>query len=124
MTKFRREFGQRLQHEAALRHSRMRNFQIGRGDHGLAEKYNVDVDDARAFRNRAFAAHVALDLLKPRKQLAREQRGFSFDDLIQKPRLAGYVARRGFINPGRAQNANVRGGQTIAGACQVFQAIA
>lgn len=124
MPKLRCQLRQGLQHKPAFHHSRMRNLQIGQGDDGFAKEHNVDVDAARALRDGPFAAHVTLDFLQARKQLAREQCALGFDDLVQKPRLAGNIARSRFINTGLSQNANTRVAQTIAGACQIFQAIA
>src|ERR1700722_18732119 len=87
MAETRRKFRERRQDEAALGHSRMRNFYLRCLDDAGPIKENVQIDNPRAQGNKFLAAEQALDSLQRLEQLLRRQRSLRLDYTIQEPRL-------------------------------------
>ena len=103
----RRDLRQRLEHEAAPVHLRMRNAQPRRVHHAAAVQNNIQIDDARSFRNQfrqaALASHGPLYRKKSFEQALRRllivdlQSGYG----VKEPGLLDMVHRLGLIRVGK-----------------------
>src|SRR6185436_4008966 len=83
----RRDFGERLQHEGALVHARVRYGEARRGDDCIAVEQQVEVERARGVGKRTLPAVLLLNRLEIFKQLLSRQPRIDFHDLIEKLRL-------------------------------------
>src|SRR5579883_2979954 len=124
MAQARREVGQRRQHEAALGHARVRDLKLGCRDGGAAVEQDIDIDRARALRNTAHAAELALDAARGAEELPREELRFGLRDEVQEPALLRVIHRLGFVNGRDAQHADARGGQPVQSRAEVCLAVA
>ena len=104
MAQIRRQLCQGFEHEAAIRHARMRNLQLRRVDDGFFIEENVDVDSAGAFRYDSFPAQIALDLSNACEQIARRKSSPDFYNLIEEPGLLAHLLRLGLVDGGSPQD--------------------
>src|ERR1700751_2106012 len=91
------ELGKRRQDELALEHSGMRDLQFGSIERQIAEKQDVDIEEARSFGESFLAAELRFDGAKGAEEIDGLQIGCAFDDAIEEPRLIEIVDRLGFI---------------------------
>ena len=96
------EFGKGFEDETALRHARVRDGEFGRVHDDFAVEEDVDVDDAGSVGDGAFAAELVFDILGGVQELAGEQAGFDFEDLIEEPGLVFEEHGGGFEDGGGA----------------------
>ena len=61
MAEIRGDFHERSEDEAALQHAGMRHLKFGSGDGVMAVEKDVQIDQARTFGERLFAAHGRFD---------------------------------------------------------------
>ena len=111
MPKRRRNLGERLEHEAPPRKSRMREPQIRCVDHRIGVGQNVDVDRSRSLRNIVLPAHNAFDFLRFVKKLLRVHGGLYFEHQVQEPGLVYHFHWLGFVNSGAMHHPNPGGFQ-------------
>ncbi len=94
------DLSQRLQHEAAPMHCRMRQAEVGRRKNRIPEQQEVDVDNARAFRLRTLSSHFLLDLKHSREEISRRQIRTQRYSAIEEPGLRGELNGLSFIERG------------------------
>ena len=99
MNLFGGDLGQRLQHEAPFRQTRMRDFQTRLPDNQVAEEQYVQVGCAvRA--GFAVASQLFLDLQAPRQQLPRSESSAEAEDGVDEVAAEALADRRGSIQMG------------------------
>ena len=64
-------FGERREDEFANEHARMRNLQFRRFDGLVTVEENIQVDQARTFRNEFLATHAGFDSAQRAQQIQR-----------------------------------------------------
>src|SRR5262245_18527009 len=88
----------RLQHNSALWNRRMWNHQILRTQNKIANKKNIDIDDARPLRDFAQSAHCFFNELVSLQEMFRRKVCVDFQNAIEKPWLVQEIDRLRFIN--------------------------
>lgn len=104
MNDVRRDFGQRLEHEAPRVHCGMRDSQFVRFYDFVSEQKDVDVDGARALVSYALSSHLLFDTQNRIHELLRSQARFQRQRTIQEPWLLDNVHRLGFVDGRRADH--------------------
>src|SRR5271166_1924594 len=102
----------------------MRDLQIGSGDGVVAVEEDVEVDEARAFGEGFFAAHLRFNVAQSGEELKGGKIGLRCQDGIQKPRLVEKVDGLGFIDSGDFFDVDIGFGEKANGLAQVFFAVA
>ncbi len=98
MLKAGRELSEGHEHESALGHARMWNFNILSMNNFYAIKQNVEIDNSRPARDQLFAPKQTLNPLQRGEQLFGRQWSLRFDNAIQEPRLCEKIHGFSLIN--------------------------
>jgi hypothetical protein len=92
------DFSERCENELTFEHARVRNLQLWRVDGFVAEKKDVDVEEARAFGKGFLAAEPRFDCAKGVQELNRLGIGFALNNTIKEPGLVEVVDGLGFVD--------------------------
>src|SRR5512145_2477101 len=93
----RRDLEQRLEHERPLVHTRMRDGERWKREHGIPVQQQVEVEGARRIREAARAAMARLDFLQPGEQALGGQARLELRDRVDEVALSGEANRRAAI---------------------------
>jgi len=117
-------FGQGYEDEIALQHARMRDLQFGRVDGRLVVKKNVEVDQARAFREGFLATHTGFDLTQCPQERRGCQVGLRRQHRIEEPGLVEIIDGLRFVQAGSLKHPDRGTVQAADGFAEIFLAFA
>jgi len=94
------DFGQGCEDEIAQEHARMGNLEVGRIDDVVAVEKDVEIDEARAFGEGFFAAHLRFDVAEGSEELRSREVSLRFEDGVKEPGLVKVIDGFGFVDAG------------------------
>ena len=124
MAKGRGDFGERDEDEVSQKHAGMWDLEIGSGDGVVAVEEDVQVDQARAFGEGFFAAHLRFDVAECREELRGREIGLRFEDGVEEPGLIEIINGLGFVDAGDSCDADGGFAEESDGFAQVCLAVA